>query len=114
MWSVDKRYLNDSHFVKKKRNAFVASRADKIILNNNKDGARVFDLSDRQNGPFNSSRASYFHNSIGGYDIFVSHFDMTTKDWGKPKNIGYPLNNPYDNISSASSHTINLIFSVIK
>lgn len=67
MWSVDKRYLNDSHFVKKKRNAFVASKADKIILSNNKDGARVLDLSDRQNGPFNSSRASYFHNSIGGY-----------------------------------------------
>ena len=40
---------------------------DKIILSNNKDGARVLDLSDRQNGPFNSSRASYFHNSIGGY-----------------------------------------------
>ena len=45
----------------------LASKADKIILSNNKDGARVLDLSDRQNGPFNSSRASYFHNSIGGY-----------------------------------------------
>ncbi len=67
MWSVNKRYLNDSHFVKKKRTVFVPSQADQMILNQNEEGSRVLDLSDRQNGPFNSSRASYFHNSIGGY-----------------------------------------------
>jgi tetratricopeptide (TPR) repeat protein len=37
------------------------------------------------------------HNSIGGYDIFVSHFDLAKKEWSKPKNIGYPINTPYNN-----------------
>jgi len=41
--------------------------------------------------------ASTGHNSIGGYDIFVSHFDLSKKEWSKPKNIGYPINTPYDN-----------------
>jgi hypothetical protein len=38
------------------------------------------------------------HNSIGGYDVFVSTFDNTQKEWSKPTNVGYPLNTPYDNI----------------
>ena len=41
--------------------------------------------------------ASTGHNSIGGYDIFVSHFDLAKKEWSKPKNIGYPINTPFDN-----------------
>ncbi|MBL4593324.1 MAG: PD40 domain-containing protein [Flavobacteriales bacterium] len=41
--------------------------------------------------------ASTGHNSIGGYDIFISHFDLSKKEWSKPRNIGYPLNTPYNN-----------------
>jgi hypothetical protein len=41
--------------------------------------------------------ASTGHNSIGGYDIFISHFDLSKKEWSPPKNIGYPLNTPYNN-----------------
>lgn len=41
--------------------------------------------------------ASTGYNSIGGYDIFVSHFDLSKKEWSKPTNIGYPLNTPYNN-----------------
>lgn len=32
------------------------------------------------------------HNSIGGYDIFKTVYDESTKAWGKPQNIGYPVN----------------------
>lgn len=32
--------------------------------------------------------------SIGGYDIFVSKRSQGT--WGKPVNLGYPINTPYD------------------
>jgi len=32
------------------------------------------------------------HNSIGGYDIFKTVYDENTKTWGKPENIGYPVN----------------------
>ena len=65
MWSIDKRYLNESHFVKESN--IRSTDADREILKKNKEGYRVFDLSDNTGGPFNSSRASYFHNSIGGY-----------------------------------------------
>jgi tetratricopeptide (TPR) repeat protein len=43
------------------------------------------------------------HNSIGGYDIFVSYFDLAKKEWSKPTNVGYPLNTPYDNIGISFS-----------
>ncbi len=32
------------------------------------------------------------HNSIGGYDIFKSVYDVTKQTWGKPENLGYPVN----------------------
>jgi outer membrane protein OmpA-like peptidoglycan-associated protein len=38
------------------------------------------------------------HTSMGGYDIFRSEFDTTTKQWGKPINLGYPFNTPGDDI----------------
>ncbi|HLP12852.1 MAG TPA: OmpA family protein [Flavobacteriales bacterium] len=34
------------------------------------------------------------HNSIGGYDIFVSY--KKQGQWGEPINLGYPINTPYD------------------
>ncbi|MCB9361755.1 MAG: PD40 domain-containing protein [Flavobacteriales bacterium] len=40
--------------------------------------------------------ASEGHNSIGGYDIFVSTRTTVNDEWSKPKNMGYPINSPYD------------------
>ncbi len=37
------------------------------------------------------------HNSLGGYDIFVSYIDALGH-WGKPINLGYPINSPYDDM----------------
>jgi hypothetical protein len=41
--------------------------------------------------------ASKGHNSIGGYDIFYTSLGPVSKTWSEPINIGYPINNAYDN-----------------
>ncbi len=40
--------------------------------------------------------ASKGHNSMGGYDLFVSHMNEITGEWSKPTNVGYPINTPGD------------------
>lgn len=41
--------------------------------------------------------SSQGHSSIGGYDIFVSYRDKHGL-WGKPINLGAPINTPYDEL----------------
>lgn len=38
-------------------------------------------------------------NSMGGYDIFVCDIDTDSLKLGTPRNIGYPLNDSYDNLT---------------
>lgn len=38
------------------------------------------------------------HNTIGGYDIFYSKWESDSNSWGKPKNLGYPINTAHDDI----------------
>lgn len=49
----------------------------------------------------NDDKRLYFssvgHNSMGGFDIFVSDWDSVNNRWAEPKNIGYPVNTPDDN-----------------
>jgi len=54
--------------------------------------------------PFYDSRDSilYFssemHNSIGGFDIFMSKGDFITNQWSKPWNAGYPINSSHNDL----------------
>lgn len=41
--------------------------------------------------------ASKGHNTMGGFDIFVSYIDEND-NWSVPQNIGYPINTPDDNV----------------
>ena len=41
--------------------------------------------------------SSQGHENIGGYDLFRSDVQSNGL-WSKPKNLGYPLNTPDDNI----------------
>ena len=38
------------------------------------------------------------HNSIGGFDIFISHFDEHAGKWGKAKQLSPPINTPQDDM----------------
>ncbi|HET8809911.1 MAG TPA: YfhO family protein [Flavobacteriaceae bacterium] len=62
---VDRRYVNNEDFVRPRamETPFQANAADQQILED-EGHFRVLDLSE---DPFNSARASFFHNSIGGY-----------------------------------------------
>jgi len=65
LWTVDKRYLNNDHFVPKRQaqNPFPVTPADQAILQDNDLYYRVLPL---QN-PFQDARASYYHKNVGGY-----------------------------------------------
>jgi len=42
--------------------------------------------------------ASKGHYSMGGYDIYRSEFDVGTKQWSNPENLGFPFSSPFDDI----------------
>lgn len=46
--------------------------------------------------------ASEGFNSMGGYDIFVTH-KIKGGGWEKPTNMGYPINTPYDDFFFAAT-----------
>lgn len=66
LWSVGRRYLNEDSFVGKNNYEanFAPRPVDEQILQDPDLSYRVMDLSE---GTFQSSKTSYFHQSIGGY-----------------------------------------------
>lgn len=64
LWTIDRRYLNDSHFQKKQQAEIRPTDIDLAIMQDPDPNYRVFNAS---TNTFNESLTSYFHKSIGGY-----------------------------------------------
>lgn len=50
-------------------------------------------LSDDGKSLYFASKGLY---GMGGYDLYVSHWNDDTHDWGMPVNLGFPYSSPYD------------------
>lgn len=49
-------------------------------------------------------------NSIGGFDVFRSRFNVKESKWSAPRNFGYPVNNTYDNLTIAMSRNLRYAY----
>ena len=64
LWTVDKRYLNDSNFIRQKpTEVYKETVADQEIMKDKDLSYRVLNL----NNPFLETTTSYYHHSVGGY-----------------------------------------------
>jgi len=78
------------------------------MINTSHDEDSPFIMADGETLYFSSNGDK----SMGGYDVFVSHFNNETKDWTTPKNLGFPINTTHDDLYfSVSSDGETMYFS---
>jgi|GEM_PF-587026 len=66
-----------------------------LNLNTRYDEDSPFLSSDEKTFYFSSDRP----NGVGGFDVYRSTFDESTRQWSEPENLGWPVNSPDDDIN---------------
>lgn len=96
-------YFSTSHYSENgDKDLFVSQRDSKGNWGKPKSLGLVINSAEDDDSPYLSrdGKTMYFssrgHNSMGGYDVFVSRFDSVSRKWSKPENMGYPINTPDD------------------
>jgi len=85
----------DLYVVKKFMNGkFSLPRNLGPFINSSEDEDAPF-IESGTNNLYFSSRG---HKTMGEYDIFMSPYNETTEQWGKPENLGTPINSTNDDI----------------
>lgn len=82
---------------------------DIYMLQRNKNGSwgnpkslgRTINSKFDEDSPYLASDGTLFfasrgHSSMGGYDIFAAKYDSVARRWGRPENLGSPINTPDD------------------
>ncbi len=55
------------------------------------------------------------HNTMGGFDIFISNYDIEKREWSKPENFGFPISTAHDDLHFViSPNAKRIYFSTIR
>lgn len=53
--------------------------------------------------------ASKGYNSIGGFDVFTSHYDEERNSWSEPINLGFPINSPQNDFIAIPGYDLGTL-----
>jgi outer membrane protein OmpA-like peptidoglycan-associated protein len=95
-------FYSTSHFSEEgDLDIYMIQRNNNGVWGNPKSLGRAINTPYDDDSPYLSSDGTlYFasrgHNTMGGYDIFSAKYDSVARRWGRPVNLGSPINTPDD------------------
>ncbi|MDB5262314.1 MAG: hypothetical protein JWQ14_1595, partial [Adhaeribacter sp.] len=96
-------YYSTSHYAENgDKDIYVSERDANGDWGKPKSMGTLINSADDDDSPYltRDGKTMYFtsrgHNSMGGYDVFVTKFDSVSRRWSRPENMGYPINTPDD------------------